>query len=207
MRFSLVDAVKAEFPIQRLCGVLGVSQSGYFAWKGRPACRRQREDLVLLAHVRSAFALSNGTYGSPRMTRELQDDGLMVGRRRTARLMRDNGMKARQKRRFRRTTDSRHSWPVPPNIIDYQAELRRHGILISMSGRGDCFDNAMCLATGMLVSWPPFALFDAVEAVLSEEAARRFHKVLLPWKRKEHVAPETCELQYVMDFVRPPYTL
>jgi transposase InsO family protein len=104
MRFALVDAVKAEFPIQRLCGVLGVSQSGYFAWKGRPACRRQREDLVLLAHVRSAFALSNGTYGSPRMTRELQDDGLMVGRRRTARLMRNNGMKARQKRRFRRTT-------------------------------------------------------------------------------------------------------
>ena len=49
MRFRLIDAAKAEFPIQRMCAVLGVSQSGYFAWKGRPACRRQQEDMVLLA--------------------------------------------------------------------------------------------------------------------------------------------------------------
>ena len=117
MRFALIDGAKAEFPVHRLCRVLGVSQSGYFAWRGRPACRRQRDDMVLLAHVRSAFALSNGTYGSPRMTRELQDAGLMVGRRRIARLMRDNGLQARQKRRFKRTTDSNHAWPVAPNLL------------------------------------------------------------------------------------------
>ena len=76
MRFQLIDAAKKEFPVQRLCKVLGVSQSGFFAWKNRPASRRQREDMVLLAHVRSAFALSNGTYGSPRMTHELRDQGL-----------------------------------------------------------------------------------------------------------------------------------
>ena len=92
MRFALIDGAKAEFPVHRLCRVLGVSQSGYFAWRSRPACRRQRDDMVLLAHVRSAFALSNGTYGSPRMTRELQDSGLTVGRRRIARLMRENGL-------------------------------------------------------------------------------------------------------------------
>ena len=95
MRFALIDAAKAEFPIHRLCGVLGVSQSGYFAWKDRPASRRQRDDMVLLAHVRSAFALSNGTYGSPRMTRELQEAGLLAGRRRTARLMRENGLRCK----------------------------------------------------------------------------------------------------------------
>ena len=227
MRFALIDQAKEQFPVQRLCSVLGVSQSGYFAWKDRPACRRQHEDLVLLAHARSAFALSNGTYGSPRMTRELQDNGFAVGRRRTARLMRENDIKARQRRRFKRTTDSEHSWPVAPNIIDqdfaadrpnqkwgvdisyvwtregwiylavvidlfsrrvvgwsvgdrlhrrlaiaalqtaltmrrppeglihhsdrgsqycsvdYQATLRRHGIRISMSGKGNCYDNAM----------------------------------------------------------------
>jgi putative transposase len=118
MRFALIDRAKAEFPIHRLCRVLGVSQSGYFAWKGRPACRRQRDDMVLLAHVRSAFALSNGTYGSPRMTRELRDSGLTVGRHRTARLMRENGLRARHKRRFKRTTDSHHAWPVAPNLLD-----------------------------------------------------------------------------------------
>ena len=119
MRFALIDRAKAEFPIPRLCRMLGVSQSGYFAWKGQPACRRQRDDMVLLAHVRSAFALSNGTYGSPRMTQELRDSGgLTVGRRRIARLMRNNGLRARQKRRFKRTTDSHHAWPVAPNLLD-----------------------------------------------------------------------------------------
>jgi putative transposase len=227
VRFALIDEAKKEFPVHRLCRVLGVSQSGYFAWKGRPASRRQHGDMVLLAHVRSAFALSHGTYGSPRMARELQDSGLAVGRRRTARLMRENGLRARQKRRFKRTTDSHHAWPIAPNLLDqdfsaeapnqkwgsdisyiwtregwlylavvidlfarrvvgwaaadrlhrelalaalrmalvmrrpapglihhsdrgsqfcstgYQAELRKHGILISMSGKGNCYDNAM----------------------------------------------------------------
>ena len=118
MRFALIDGAKAEFPVHRLCRVLGVSQSGYFVWRSRPACRRQRDDMVLLAHVRSAFALSNSTYGSPRMTRELRDSGLTVGRRRIARLMRENGLRARQKRRFKRTTDSHHTWPVAPNLLD-----------------------------------------------------------------------------------------
>ena len=78
------------------------------------------EDLVLLAHVRSAFSLSHETYGSPRMTHEVREQGLMAGRRRVARLMRENGLKARQPQRYRRTTDSRsyarprpHVWPAP----------------------------------------------------------------------------------------------
>ena len=66
MRFALIDQAKNEFPVKRLCKVLGVSQSGYFAYHGRIASTRQRDDMVMLAHVRSAFSLSNGTYGSPR---------------------------------------------------------------------------------------------------------------------------------------------
>jgi putative transposase len=227
MRFKLIDAAKEDFPVQRLCQVLDVSPSGYFAWRSRPASCRQREDLVLLAHIRSAYVLSNETYGSPRMTRELQDEGLKVGRRRTARLMRENGLKARQKRRFKRTTDSHHAFPVAPNLLDqdfsatrpnqkwnadisyvwtregwlylavvldlfarrvvgwavrdrlhqelalealrkalvvrqpsaglihhadrgsqycstaYQAALKKHGIAISMSGKGNCYDNSV----------------------------------------------------------------
>ena len=118
MRFRLIDAAKKEFPVQRLCKVLGVSQRGYFAWKDRPACRRQNEDMVLLAHIRSAFALSNATYGSPRMTRELRDDGITIGRHRVARLMRENALQARQRRRFKRTTDSLHAFPVAPNLLN-----------------------------------------------------------------------------------------
>jgi putative transposase len=125
MRFKLIDAAKKEFPVQRLCTVLDVSPSGYFAWRSRPASCRQREDLVLLAHIRASFALSRGTYGSPRMTRELQDEGFRVGRRRTARLMRENGLNARQKRRFKRTTDSHHTFPIAPNLIDQDFSAER----------------------------------------------------------------------------------
>ena len=141
MRFALVDQAKEEFPVHRLCDVLGVGQSGYFAWKNRPASARQHQDMVLLAHVRSSFALSNGTYGSPRMTRELRDNGLAVGRRRTARLMRENGLVARQTRRFKRTTDSEHAWPVAPNLLEQDFTATRPdekwGADISYTTTGD----------------------------------------------------------------------
>ena len=118
MRFALIDAEKAEFPVRTMCRVLDVSESGFFSWKGRPASQRQRDDMIYLAHIRIAFELSNRTYGSPRMHRDLVDEGLSIGRRRTARLMRENGLAARQKRRFKRTTDSTHAWPVAPNLLD-----------------------------------------------------------------------------------------
>ena len=117
MTFGFIEAEKASFPISRMCRVLGVSQSGFFAWQDRPACRRQQQDMVYLAHIRTAFALSNGTYGSPRMHRDLVDEGHEIGRHRTARLMRENQLIARQKRRFKRTTDSEHAWPVAPNLV------------------------------------------------------------------------------------------
>ncbi len=65
MIFGFIEAEKASFPINRMCRVLGVSQSGFFDWQDRPACRRQRQVMVYLAHIRTAFALSNGTYGRP----------------------------------------------------------------------------------------------------------------------------------------------
>jgi transposase InsO family protein len=73
--------------------------------------------MVYLAHLRTAFALSNGTYGSPRMHRDLVNEGHEIGRHRTARLMRENQLVARQKRRFKRTTDSEHAWPVAPKLV------------------------------------------------------------------------------------------
>ena len=118
MRFALIDAKKAEIPIETACAVLGVSVSGFYAWKSRPASARQCDDMVMLAHVRAAFATSSETYGSRRMHAELTESGLAIGRHRVARLMRENGLKARQKTRFRKTTDSDHGGPVAANVLD-----------------------------------------------------------------------------------------
>jgi putative transposase len=118
MRFKLVDAKKATMPIAQLCCMLGVSVSGYYAWKSREASQRQRDDLVVLAHIRGHFTCSNESYGSPRMHAELKAEGLGVGRHRIARLMRQNGLKALQKRRYKKTTDSQHGEPIAPNLLD-----------------------------------------------------------------------------------------
>jgi putative transposase len=118
MRFRLIDTMKAEMPVERMCVLLNVSVSGYHAWRHRRPSRRQLDDMVILAHIRAQFATSNESYGSPRMHAELREDGVQAGRHRIARLMRDNGLKARQRRRFRKTTDSDHGGPVAPNILD-----------------------------------------------------------------------------------------
>ncbi|WP_311769170.1 IS3 family transposase [Novispirillum itersonii] len=122
MMFRVIDAEKATVSVRRSCALFGVSMSGFYAWKSRAPSRRQKDDLVLLAHIRSQFATSHETYGSPRMTVELQEGGVEVGRHRVARLMRDNGLKALQKRRYKKTTDSHHGGPVAPNILDQDFE-------------------------------------------------------------------------------------
>ena len=96
---------------------MDVSSSGYYAALGRPVSRRARHDMTLLAHIRAAFTQSNETYGSPRMVHELREAGFDVGRRRVARLMREDGLQARIKRRFKCTTDSTHSHPVAHNHL------------------------------------------------------------------------------------------
>jgi putative transposase len=123
MIYRMVDAEKANLPVYRVCSLLGVSVSGYYSWKRRLPSQRQKEELVLLAHIRAQFATSHDTYGSPRMTVELKEEGLQVGRHRVARLMRDNDLKALQKRRYKKTTDSHHGGPVAPNVLaqDFEA--------------------------------------------------------------------------------------
>jgi len=116
--FRFIAASKADIWVSKACRLFDVSQSGFYAWKNRSASWRQRQDMILLAHIRNAFALSNEIYASPRMTADLNEEGFAVGWRRVARLMRLNGLQARRKRPFKRTTDSHHAWPIANNVID-----------------------------------------------------------------------------------------
>ena len=118
MRFQLVDANKAAMPVERMCALLDVSVSGFYAWNTRVPCRRQLDDLMLLAYIRAQFATSNQTYGVPRMFEELREEGVQAGKHRIARLMRDNGLRALQKRRYKKTTDSTHGSPVADNLLE-----------------------------------------------------------------------------------------
>jgi len=125
MSYMFIDAKKASHPVSRLCAILSVSQSGYHAWKRRVMSPRRQQDQLLSSHVRVAFKRSHESYGSPRMVHELRDQGFAVGRRRIARLMRENGLYARKKRRFARTTDSAHAFPIASNLLAQRFDAQR----------------------------------------------------------------------------------
>ena len=117
MKFRFIAAQKAKLSVARSCELMDVSPSGYYAARERPVSHRARQDMTLLAHIRAAFTQSNETYGSPRMVYELREAGFDVGRRRVARLMREDGLQARIKRRFKCTTGSAHSHPIAYNHL------------------------------------------------------------------------------------------
>ena len=123
MRFAFIQTEKATYPVRALCRNLAVSASGFYAWcKRGPSCREQR-DQALKVSIRALHAASRRTYGSPRIHRDLRDAHERVGRKRVARLMREQGLQSRRKRRFRVTTDSQHAEPVARNLLarDFQA--------------------------------------------------------------------------------------
>ena len=107
-----------------LCRCLRVTRSGFYAWRRRPASRHVEADRRLRVQVRAAFEGSRRRYGSPRIHRELRDQDVRVSRKRVVRLMQEEGLEARPRKRFKATTDSRHAQPVAPNVLarEFRAE-------------------------------------------------------------------------------------
>jgi putative transposase len=120
VKFAFIAAKEVAFSVSTMCRVLGVTKSGFYAWKKRPKPERERRDAQLAATVAAVHQRSRRTYGSPRVHRELKARGVRVGKKRVERLMRENGLQGRSKRRFKRTTDSRHGGPIAPNVLARQ---------------------------------------------------------------------------------------
>ncbi len=123
MRFVFIRRHAGEFPLGRMCQILEVSPSGYYAWLRRPESRRSRDDRRLLTEIRAIHRQSRRTYGSPRIYRELCERKHRCGRHRVARLMRQDGLEGTFRRRFRVTTNSKHRWPVAPNRLERRFEV------------------------------------------------------------------------------------
>jgi putative transposase len=119
VRYAWIDQQVGQYPLSSLCWVLSVSVNGYRAWKhgGKPG-RTRLTDTQLLTLIWTVHAEVKGAYGSPRMTGEIRDRGFPVSKERVERLMRENGIRARHKRRYRVTTDSKHKLPVAPNLLN-----------------------------------------------------------------------------------------
>ena len=124
VRFAFIQAEKATRPLAHLCQILGVSRSGFYAWQRRPASTHARRDQQLRVLIRASHEASRRTYGSPRIHRDLSEQGHRVSRKRVIRLKQAEGLTARVRKRFKRTTMSDHDQPVAANVLaqDFVAE-------------------------------------------------------------------------------------
>jgi putative transposase len=117
VRFTCIDTEKA-IPVAKQCQFLGVSTSGFYAWRSRPESSRIREDERLRVLVRASFEGSRQRYGSPRIHEDLIEQDVHVSRKRVVRLMQEEGLVARARKRFKATTMSDHDQPVAANLLD-----------------------------------------------------------------------------------------
>ena len=127
MKFGCIEEHRDRFDVALMCRVLGVSRAGYYTWRTRQhtgtlTARAARDERVRVA-IRAVYATSQQTYGAPRVHAELRAQGTRVAKKRVARLMRADGLTARQRRRRVCTTDARHPDPVAPNRL-----ARRFGV-------------------------------------------------------------------------------
>jgi putative transposase len=118
MKYRFMETHRDTFKVKRMSKVLGVSRSGYYAWRARRPSARQQDNEHLLERIWDAHRGSRPLYGSPRITAEINEQGIRCGKNRVARLMRANGIQAEVRKKFRKkTTDSRHDYALAANLL------------------------------------------------------------------------------------------
>jgi len=123
MKYACIARHRGEFPVRLMCRVLAVSPAGFYASRTRAPSTRALADERLMLNVRVAYRESGETYGAPRVHRELRAQGTRVGKKRIARLMREDDLVARRRKRRAHTTDSNHPHPIAPNLLDRQFDV------------------------------------------------------------------------------------
>jgi len=124
MKYQFIDRYRSVYRVEKMCRILNISRSSYYTWKTRSKSMRDKVNEALVFEIKLIFEKNRKLYGSPRITAELRAKGISCGENRVARLMRINGIVAKTKRRFKATTDSKHTLPVAENVInqDFTAE-------------------------------------------------------------------------------------
>jgi putative transposase len=118
VKYTCREEHRGEFDISLMCRVLGVSRTGFYAAQRRGIRQRELADQLLRLQIRSIHRASKRRYSSPRVHKELKAQGIRCSRKRVERLMREDGLRAKPRRRFRGTTNSLHSHPIAPNLLE-----------------------------------------------------------------------------------------
>lgn len=126
MRYAFIQQHARDLPVRRMCRLLDVTPSGYYAWTRRSPCEREARELRLIESIRSAHQRSRSAYGSPRVHKELRRQGVICSRKRVEKLMRQAQIRSSRHRRFRvMTTDSAHDHPIACNLLDQEFQQEK----------------------------------------------------------------------------------
>jgi len=118
----MIRAGKAEFPVRLMCRALHVNPSAYYGWESREGQRerKRQEEAAILEAIKESHTDSRGTYGRPRIARDLEDKGIDVGKHKLGRLMKENAIVGRPEKKWKATTDSKHNHPVAHNELNQE---------------------------------------------------------------------------------------
>lgn len=120
MKYQAMEELRHQYPVPTMCRLLGVSSSGYYAWRHRKPSLRSQQEPRLEAEIRAAHGRTRETCGPERLQRDLAEHGVQVGLHRIRRLRKKLGLRCKQKRKFKATTNSKHNLPVAPNLLEQQ---------------------------------------------------------------------------------------
>ena len=181
MRFTFIAAKRAEHTVTILCRCLRVTRSGFYAWQRRPESTHARTDRRLKVLVQASFGASQQRYGSPRIHEDLIEQQERVSRKRVIRLMQEDGLKARARKRYKGTTMSDHDQPVAANLLDRQFAAAAPNqrwvsdtteFVIGSSGSGKLYLAAVLdLFSRFIVGWAVSAVNDRHVTIKALEMA------------------------------------
>lgn len=117
MKYEFIKANRSAFSIQKMCQVLGVSKSGYYKHQTNPESQRDKDNDMLLNRIQNIYKDNKGRYGSPRIKKQLEKEKVTCGKNRVAKLMSQNNIKAKTRRKYKVTTDSKHDHAVANNLL------------------------------------------------------------------------------------------
>ena len=123
MKYQFIENHRLSLSVMKMCQTLKVSSSGYYDWQNRSESKQEIANRILLSHIRIAHKNSRQSYGSTRVTNELNESGIRCGENRVARLMRENKIRAKRSRKFKATTNSKHNLPVAPNLLKREFDV------------------------------------------------------------------------------------
>lgn len=125
MKYAFIKRNHGKFTTTRMCKMMNVSQSAFYDWLVRPESAHSQEDRRLAEKVKISHQKSRETYGARRIREELLDAGEKINRPRVGRLMKQQELKSKSRRKFKATTNSKHNCPVAPNLLDRKFKINQ----------------------------------------------------------------------------------